>query len=221
MSTLFRAMKTKALLVSLLAASAANASLIITGYVDGTQSGGNPKAMELYALAPIADLSNYWLIRDSNGTAGGPFTESDEFQLPAISLSAGSFFYLYGTSDTETYMEGIPFGDTDSGTAVLDSILNANGDDIFALSTSGDVADAIDAFGLLGQGDTDFAADSIAYRPDNSLLNPTGVQDAGNFTITGYTDLAFTGTFGTYVPEPSAIGGLFGIAALLVARRRA
>lgn len=206
---------------ALLTTSSASGGLLISGMVDGTNNGGNPKAMEVVALENIADLSVYWILRDTNGTTGGPFTQSDSFQLPSVSLSAGDFYYIYGNSDTETQLEAAGFGDTDSGTAVRDGILNQNGDDIFALSTSNDVADAIDAFGLLGQGDTNFAQNSTAYRPDGSPQNATGVADAGNFDITAYgSDSSFNAIFGTFqVPEPSSLA-LIGLGGLLIARRR-
>ena len=185
-----------------------SANLIITGVVDGTQSGGNPKAMEILATAAVPDLSNFYIVRDTNGTSGGPFTVSSWIQLPSVSLAAGDFYYIYGTSATETYLESEGFGDTDSGTALLDGVLNHNGDDIMALATANDGTGVIDAFGLLGQGDTNFAENSIAYRQANTPANPTGVMDAGNFDLTNYSDSSFTNTFGTYqfavIPEPSA-----------------
>jgi uncharacterized protein len=200
-------------------AAVSPAQLIFSGYVDGTNTGGNPKAMELFATTGIPDLSAYWILRDTNGSPGGVFTESDEFQLPNVALSAGDFFYIYGTSDSETFLENLGFGDTDLGTAVLDNILNANGDDIFALSTSDDVVDAFDAFGLLGQDDTNFAQDSVAYR-DTPTPSATGVLDAGDFLISAYSDTLLVNTFGTFIPEPSFTAFGIGALALLIAQRR-
>ena len=190
-----------------------HADLIITGVVDGTQSGGNPKAMELMATADIADLSDFFIVRDTDGTSGGPFTVSSSIELPSVSLSAGDFYYIYGNTDSRIYLEGIGFGNSGVGTGLEDGILNHDGNDILAVATANDGTGILDAFGLLGQTGT-FAADSIAYRQPNTAANPTGVLDAGNFDLTSYTDLDLTSTFDTYqlvaVPEPSALlfGGL-------------
>lgn len=210
--------------LSVLLASSAKADLLITGVVDGTQTGGNPKAIELVATSNIADLSDFWILRDTNGTSGGPFTVSSSFNLPSVALSAGDFYYVYGNSDTVTYLESEGFGDTGSSTAVLNGVANHNGDDILALSTSINAADVFDAFGLLGQGDTDFAANSYAYRQAGTAANATGVSDAGNFDITSYSDAGLTSTFGTYavsaVPEPSSIAVLGLLAGVGMIRRR-
>ena len=96
-----------------------------------------------------------------------------------------------------------------------------NGDDIFAISTSTSTANIIDAFGLLGQDDTNFYADSVSYRQAGTAANPTGVLDGGNFDITDYSEavlLANLGSF-TVVPEPSA-ALLGGLGFLILLRRR-
>ncbi|MEN0003955.1 MAG: nuclease, partial [Bacteroidota bacterium] len=64
--------------------------LIITGVIDGPLPGGTPKAVELYALADIPDLSIYGLGAANNG--GG--SDGEEFTFPAVSLAEGSFIYI-------------------------------------------------------------------------------------------------------------------------------
>jgi len=195
------------------------ASLLITGVVDGTQSGGNPKAIELVSTIDGTNLSDFYLLRDTNGSSG-TFTQSSSLQLPMFTLDAGEFFYIYGTAETETFLENLGIGDTSSN-AVFAGIAGHNGDDIFALSSTNDTTGIIDAYGLLGQGDTDFGTDSIVYRNANEGANATGVLDAGNFTVTGYSDQLLEDTFGTFViPEPSttALAGL-GLLALLRRKR--
>ena len=55
---------------------------LISGIVDGTQSGGIPKGLQIYATSDILDLSLFYISRDTNGA--GPW---DTFaQLPAQSL---------------------------------------------------------------------------------------------------------------------------------------
>ncbi len=197
------------------------ANLIITGVVDGTQSGGNPRAMELMATADIVDLSNFFIVRDTDGSAG-TFTVSSFISLPSVTLSAGDFYYIYANSATETFLESEGFGNTEPGfaTALPDGIANHDGNDILAVATASDGTGILDAFGLLGQDGT-FAADSIAYRKPNTPADADGELDAGNFDIVAYSDPVFTSTFGTYqltaVPEPSAflfgglVGGLFAL----------
>ena len=198
--------------------------LIISGVVDGSQTGGNPKAIELVALNPIADLSAFTIVRDTNGTAGGPFTISSSFNLPMVPLAQGDFFYIYGNAASETFLTDAGFGDSTMGTGAADIVGSTNGDDILAVSTDGTAAGIIDAFGLLGQGDTNFATDNLAYRQAGTAPNPTGVLDAGNFDLLSNSDATITSTLGTYfvpaIPEPSSLAllGLFGVAGAV--RRR-
>ena len=141
-----------------------------------------------------------------------------EFYRAYQTLNAGEFFYIYGNSDTEAILEGFGIGDTDVN-AILGSIANLNGDDIFALSTSSDPLDTFDAFGLLGQGDTDFGQDSIGHRID-ATPNATGVLDAGNFSFESYNEQALLNTFGSFViPEPS-ITALLSLGVFTFIRRK-
>jgi len=178
-----------------------SADLIISGVVDGTRTGGNPKAIELYALNDIADLSVYSLIRDTNGAGayGTPFALSG-------TMTAGSFLYIAGNADSASFLNSNGF--TVFATAGIASI---NGDDILGIGFGPDPVNNVrDMFGQFGQGDTNFYQDSFAIRNAASFApNAAGEFDAANFTITGYTDSGFTGAsgFGTFapVPEPSAL----------------
>ena len=49
-----------------------SSKLIISGVVDGPLSGGLPKAVELYAIDSIADLSSYAIGSANNGPSDGP-----------------------------------------------------------------------------------------------------------------------------------------------------
>lgn len=64
--------------------------LIITGVVDGPLPGGLPKALELYAIGDIANLSAYGVdsVNNGGGSTGGP-----TFLLNGTA-SAGQFMYV-------------------------------------------------------------------------------------------------------------------------------
>ena len=79
--------------VSLSAVSAAN-DLVITGVLDGPLSGGTPKAVELYVLADIPDLSLYGVGSANNGQG----SDGEEFTFPAVAATAGSFIYVASES---------------------------------------------------------------------------------------------------------------------------
>ena len=69
-------------------------TLVISGVIDGPLSGGLPKAIELTALADIADLSIYGVGSANNG--GG--TDGEEFTFPAVSATAGQKIYVASES---------------------------------------------------------------------------------------------------------------------------
>ena len=58
-----------------------SSKLIISGVIDGPLTGGLPKAVELYAMDSIADLSAYAIGSANNGPSDGPeFTLSGSMQ---------------------------------------------------------------------------------------------------------------------------------------------
>ena len=77
-----------------LAPAAHAQDLVITGVVDGPLSGGVPKAVELCALADIADLGVYGVGSANNG--GG--TDGEEFSFPSVAVPAGTFIYVASES---------------------------------------------------------------------------------------------------------------------------
>jgi len=181
------------------------ANLVISGVVDGDESGAIPKGAELVALQNIPDLSVYSIGRYTNGVS----TISQVTPLPAVSLAQGAFFYITGTASSNSFFTDNGFTVGLSGV----SVLNINGNDLLSivLTTGGD---AVDTFGLPGQGDTSFYTDSIAYRMDSSQTAiPAGLTDASNFDISDWNDSAdFGATFGTFAVQaiPEAGSVLFG-----------
>ena len=114
----------------------AASDLLLTGIVDGPLSGGTPKAIELYALTDIADLSIYGLGSATNG-GGSPGVE---FSLSG-SASAGTFLYVASESTNFNAF----FGFTPD---FASSVANNNGDDAIELYRNGTV---VDVFGEAGR----------------------------------------------------------------------
>lgn len=113
--------------------SAAKASdLIITGVIDATLVGGVPKAIELYVIDDIPNLSIYGLGSASNG--GG--SDGQEFTFPAESATAGSYISVSSTSTEFNSFFGYP--PTYVTTSQAPQI---NGDDAMELFKDGAVVD--------------------------------------------------------------------------------
>jgi len=68
--------------------------LLISGVVDGDLSGGLPKAVEVYVVNSVTDLSVCGLGSANNG--GG--SDGQEFTFPAVGATAGSYLYVASES---------------------------------------------------------------------------------------------------------------------------
>ena len=119
----------------------ASSQLIISGVIDGDLSGGNPKAVELYALSDIADLSAYAIGSANNG--GG--SDGQEFIFPSDSATAGDYI----TIATESTEFNNFFGYTPDYT---DGAASINGDDAIELFFNNAV---VDVFGEIDVDGTD------------------------------------------------------------------
>ena len=153
--------------------------LLITGVIDGPLSGGLPKAIEVYALNDIGDLSVYGLGSANNG--GG--TDGEEFTFPAVSVSSGQFIYVASAS---TGFEAF-FGFTPDYTS---SMANINGDDAIELFANGTVVDILGEIEVDGTGQPWEHTDGWAYRVDQ-----TG-PDGATFALANWT-----------FSEPNALDG--------------
>ncbi|NDV90720.1 ExeM/NucH family extracellular endonuclease [Alteromonas sp. 345S023] len=162
------------LTAGILSAFSANASdLVITGVIDGPLSGGVPKAVELYVVNDIADLSVYGLGSANNG--GG--TDGEEFTFPAQSASAGS--YIYVASETEGFTAF--FGNAPDFES---SAMGINGDDAVELFENEVVVDTFGDINVDGSGETWDYADGWAYRVSGQTAN-SGTFTASNWTFSG------------------------------------
>ncbi|MAR66476.1 MAG: hypothetical protein CL833_04400 [Crocinitomicaceae bacterium] len=147
--------------------------LIISGVVDGPLSGGTPKAVELYAIASISDLSIYGLGSANNG--GG--TDGQEFTFPSVSVAAGSYI----TVSYESVQFGNFFGSAPSYTSGAMAI---NGDDAIELFKSGSVIDVFGNINVDGTGQPWEYKDGWAYRNTGSLPND-GIWDVSEWSFSG------------------------------------
>jgi hypothetical protein len=136
-------------------------NLVITGVIDGPLSGGMPKAIEFYVLTDIADLSAYGLGIANNG--GG--TDGQEIDFPAISLTAGQFYYVASNDAQFTAFFGFAPDLVDN-----DAVLN--GDNAVELFKSGQVVDVFGDINVGGTGTTWNHRDRWVYR--NSMTGADG-----------------------------------------------
>ena len=145
--------------------------LVITGVIDGPLSGGLPKAVELYAVNAIADLSDYGIGSANNG--GG--TDGEEFTFPADAIPAGDFIYV--ATEVTGFASFFGFApDYTNGTAV-----SINGDDAIELFMNGSVVDVFGDINVDGTGQPWDHLDGWAYR-----VNETG-QDGTTFQLPFWT----------------------------------
>ncbi len=179
-------------------AAATTGDLVITGVIDGPLTGGLPKAIELYVVNDIPDLSIYGVGSANNG--GG--TDGQEFVFPAITATAGDFLYLATESTGFSAFFGFA-PDFTSGVAV-----SINGDDAIELFLNDIVVDVFGEATHTGAGPWDYT-DGWAYRTSGSGQDGTFVL--GNWTFSGANALdgettnATAGTpvpIGTYTEDP-------------------
>ena len=187
-------------IISALSSTAIQANdLVISGVIDGPLSGGVPKAVELFVVNDIADLSAYGIGTANNG--GG--TDGEEFTFPAgTSASAGSYIYVASEIDGFTAFFGsAPDYDTSS--------MGINGDDAIELFKDGSVIDTFGDINTDGSGTAWEYLDGWAYRTSGQTANG-GSFEASNWTYSGVdaldgsttnTDAATPFPAGTFTTE--------------------
>ena len=158
-------------IISALSSTAVNANdLVISGVIDGPLSGGVPKAVELFVVNDIADLSAYGVGSANNG--GG--TDGEEFTFPTgVSASAGTYIYVASEIDGFTAFFGSA-PDYDS------SSMGINGDDAIELFKDGSVIDTFGDINTDGNGTAWEYLDGWAYRTESQ-----GVQIALESDLNG------------------------------------
>lgn len=135
-------------------------SLIISGVMDATLTGGLPKVIELYAIEDIADLSTYGFGSANNGQG----SDGEEFTFPAVAVTSGTYIHIATDSaNFNTFMGFFP--DYVSGAAAI------NGDDAIELFHNGAVIDVFGDINVDGTGEAWEYLDGWAYRKDNAIPN--------------------------------------------------
>ena len=150
--------------------------LLISGVIDGPLSGGVPKAVELFVINDIADLSTYSVSNFNNGntSATGSITLSG-------SASAGEYIYLVSSSTDDAELISF-FGSLPSNVfRGSGSAIAINGDDAIVLANNGNTIDAFGDVGVDGSNQPWEYLDGWAYRTDE-----TG-PDGTTFVISNWT----------------------------------
>ena len=173
--------------------------LIITGVVDGPLTGGIPKAVEIYVVNNVADLSIYGFGSANNG--GG--SDGEEFTFPAVGAVAGDFIYVASESTGFTDFFGFSPDYTSNAASI-------NGDDAIELFQSGAVVDVFGDINVDGSGQPWDHLDGWAYR-----INGTGPDGTvfviGNWSFSGINALDGETTNATAAmpfPNGSYAGGV-------------
>jgi len=150
-------------------------NLIITGVIDGPLTGGTPKAIELYALNDIADLSIYGIEAATNGSA----STGVDFTLTG-SATAGD--YIYVASETTQFNAYFGFNPT-----FVNAVANINGDDTIILFENNSIVDVFGEIGVDGTGRPWEHLDGWAYR--NNDVDPSSTFNASEWTFSGVNAL--------------------------------
>ncbi len=153
-----------------MASSVAAQELVISGVIDGPLTGGIPKAVEIYVVSNVADLSVFGVGGANNG--GG--TDGEEFTFPAVAATAGDFIYVASEATGFTTF----FGFAPDYTSFAASI---NGDDAIELFKNGSVTDVFGDINVDGSGEAWEYLDGWAYR-----VSGTG-PDASTFALGNWT----------------------------------
>lgn len=164
-------------------------SLIITGLIDGPLTGGTPKAIELFVIEDVPDLSAYGIGSANNG--GG--SDGVEFMLSG-SASANDFIYI--TTDNDRFFEWFDF----DANFISDAVA-INGDDAIELFYDSTKAFSgneivVDVFGEIntdGSGQEWEYTNGWAYRengtrPDSTVFNIENWSFSGLDALNGETN---------------------------------
>ena len=172
--------------------------IVISGIADGTLSGGQPKAVELYVLTDVADLSVYGIGIAANGNA----SNGANYTFPA-GESAAAGDYIYITANDVAFNDFFGFEADYITTAI-----SINGDDVIELFENGNLIDAYGEVGVDGTGEVWEYQDGWALRNNNT--GPDGGFNSDNWTYGGVNALE-GGTSNATANNPFPIGSFTSI----------
>ncbi len=171
--------------------------VLITGIVDGTASGGLPKAIELYVDGTV-NLEDYTLTRFANGgTSPG--------NIPLTGTYTDRFVYVINSSSANVEAFTAAFGTAgDFADPLSSGNVSGNGNDQFVLSLGEAV---IDATGGSRGDDSNAYQDGYLYRNDNTGPTPAFERSewtGGNDLLDGLSleEIGEATPFGTYLRGP-------------------
>lgn len=172
------------------------AGVIITSILDGTLTGGCPKAIEIY-VSGTEDLGNYEIWRSLNGA---PFGSGTGAKSPMSGVFSDTFVYLVKTDHAGIFVD--VFGEEGIfANKIHLGIIGGNGNDGFQIRDTADNA-VIDQ--VWTEDATDSYRDSYWYRrngtgPDGGWI-PSSWQTPGNDALDGLDEegLRAAVPFGTY-----------------------
>ncbi len=146
--------------------------LMITGVIDGPLPGGLPKAIQIYVINDIADLSVYGVGSANNG--GG--SDGEEFTFPAQAATAGDVLYV--TSNAQGFSDYFGFAADFTSVAA-----NINGDDAIELFENGVVVDLFGDINVDGTGQPWEHLDGWASR--DPAAGPSTTFNLADWTFSG------------------------------------
>ena len=146
--------------------------MILSGILDGPLPGGLPKAIEIYVVNDIPDISVYGIESTTNGAASAG---TPEFIFPQQAATAGSYIYVSTEEPLFTQYLGI-------APTFTNGVAGVNGDDPILLYKDGA---AYDMYGTFedGSGTVWDYLDGWAYRKNNTTANLT--FDSANWVFSG------------------------------------
>ncbi|MEM6964592.1 MAG: plastocyanin/azurin family copper-binding protein [Bacteroidota bacterium] len=192
-------------------------ALMIAGVVDpqgGNGSGNNtagPKAIELYALQDIPDLSVYGVGAANNG--GG--SDGIEFTFPADAIAAGTCITYTDSVNVDNFANFFGFSADYLVPAGGFSASGVNGDDAIELFENGVVIDVFGDPSVDGSGEVWEYTDGWAYRknmmmanggnfnPDNWNYSGVDALQDDNFTTNAQFANPFPNCTYSLVPPPN------------------
>lgn len=200
----------------------AQAEVIITGILDGTLLGGDPRAIELYIDGTV-NFDDGWIMQRQSGA--NPFGGSLSAEFSLTGTYSNEFVYVVNSGDIGDFQNVFGVTGDFANIISISTSVNGNGNDAFRLLDPTNTV--IDQTGGDEGDDTDIYEDSYLYRISGT--GPDGGWNAahwlapGNNLLDGFdeAEIAAAVPFGTYViPAPGALALVLASSLIGLRRRR-